>query len=140
MSQRILVFEKDSAFAEQLSAGFGQVGATVTVVADGKAGIAHAEATPPTLILLAIELDGMNGFLVCKKIKKDPALAEIPMVILSSDANADEIFEQHKKLRTRADEYVKKPVSFDGLFDICARLVPLDADGGETLELSGEPV
>ena len=32
MSQRILVFEKDSAFAEQLSAGFGQVGATVTVV------------------------------------------------------------------------------------------------------------
>ena len=118
--------------AKQLSAGFGQVGATVTVVADGKAGITHAEATPPTLILLAIELDGMNGFLVCKKIKKDPALAEIPMVILSSDANADEIFEQHKKLRTRAEEYLHKPYSIELLLSKIDPLVGLDVQAADS--------
>ncbi len=129
MAQRILVFESDNDFATEVQSRFRRAGAEVEVVADGAEGLDRASASPPNLILLSIELPSMNGFLVCKKIKKANELKDIPLVILSSDANADEIFEQHKKLRTRAEEYIKKPVAADELFDRVRGLVSLPAGG-----------
>jgi CheY-like chemotaxis protein len=137
MGQRILVFESDVTFADQVKAGFGGLGASVDVVADGKEGLDMAQAEPPDLILLSIELPSMNGFLVCKKIKKSAQLKDVPLIILSSDDNADEIFEQHKKLRTRAEDYVKKPVAFEALLSRVQEFVPFDGNGaGADLEMS----
>ncbi|NCQ60689.1 MAG: response regulator, partial [Myxococcales bacterium] len=133
MAQRILAFEADSNFAAELSAGFGSLGVEVEVVADGTAGLERAGAAPPDLILLSIELPGMNGFLVCKKIKKNAQLKSIPLIILSSDGNAEEIFEQHKKLRTRAEDYLKKPVGFDVVYERSAKLIGLDDAGALTV-------
>ena len=96
MAQRILVFESDNDFAAEIQARFRRAGAEVDVVADGAEGLERASANPPQLILLSIELPSMNGFLVCKKIKKAGELKDIPLVILSSDADAENIFEQHK--------------------------------------------
>src|SRR4029434_7565963 len=123
MAQSILVFESDPSFVSELEAGFSDVGAQVEVVSDGDVGIARAGQTRRELILLSIELPNTNGFLVCKKIKKKPNLKDIPLVILSSDANADEIFEQHRKLRTRAEDYIQKPVDFPSLLERVRRLV-----------------
>ncbi|MFW6086229.1 MAG: response regulator, partial [Myxococcota bacterium] len=138
MAQRILVFESDNAFADQVKDGFGGLGAEVDVVADGNAGLEKAQEQPPDLILLSIELPSMNGFLVCKKIKKNAALKSVPLIILSSDANAEEIFEQHKKLRTRAEDYVKKPIPFDDLLSRVQQFVTIEGNGAgsEPLEMS----
>ena len=114
MGQRILLIESDPSFAEEVKTNFESMGVSVEVAEDGMAGIAAAERERPDLILLTIELSGMNGFLVCKKLKKNQDLASVPMIILSSDT-LEESFEQHKKLRIRADEYVRKPIGVDSL-------------------------
>lgn len=134
MAQRILVIDTDADFTGTLKAGFGALGVSVEVVEDGDVGVSRASAERPDVILLAIELGGVNGFLVCKKIKKSGDLKDIPLIILSSEAS-DEIFEQHGKLRTRAEDYVHKPVAFDVLLERVRRLVPIGVDAdGELME------
>src|SRR5262245_21650897 len=128
MGQRILVFESDVAFAQEVRSQFERLGAVVDVANDGPEGLDLAEVHRPDLILLSIELPGMNGFLVCKKIKKQDNLQAVPLLILSSEATED-VFEQHKKLRTRADDYIHKPIAFTDLLERCKRFVTLEANG-----------
>lgn len=116
MSKRVLVFESDAKFADELRENFQDMGASVGVFGDGDQGIADAMAHKPDVILLSIELAGVNGFLVCKKLKKSAELKDVPVIVLSSEAT-DDIFDQHKKLKTRAELYLHKPITFGALFD-----------------------
>src|SRR5512147_500903 len=120
MPTKVLVFESDTAFAGELRTELGRFGLVVEVVDDGNAGLQAAQAERPDLILLSIELPRMNGFSVCNKLKKDPALKDVPLLIMSSESS-DETFEQHRKLRTRAEDYVHKPIAFS---DLLARIEP----------------
>jgi len=126
MSTKVLVFESDSAFASELRNELGNLGCATTVVEDGNLGLQQAAAEKPDLILLSIELPRMNGFSVCNKLKKDPSLKDIPLIIMSSESS-EETFEQHKKLRTRAEDYVHKPVAFGELLQHIQSFVPLGA-------------
>src|SRR5271165_416525 len=123
MTTKVLVFESDPAFAGELRSELGKLGCTTTVVDDGNAGLQQASSDRPDLILLSIELPRMNGFSVCNKLKKDPLLKEVPLLIMSSESSED-TFEQHKKLRTRAEDYVRKPVAFAELLRRVRVLVP----------------
>ncbi|HEY4117595.1 MAG TPA: response regulator, partial [Byssovorax sp.] len=111
---KVLVFESDPKFAGELRSELGRLGCTVQVVDDGNVGLQTAASDRPDLILLSIELPRMNGFSVCNKLKKDAALKDVPLIIMSSESS-DETFEQHKKLRTRAEDYVHKPIAFGDL-------------------------
>src|SRR5262249_2715540 len=136
MSTKVLVFEHDASFASELRRELGRLGCIVTVVDDGNAGLAQAAADKPDLILLSIELPRMNGFSVCNELKKDSSLNKVPLVIMSSESS-DETFEQHKKLRTRAEDYVHKPIAFGELLQHMKQLVPNMGDahpsGGDIL-------
>jgi CheY-like chemotaxis protein len=114
MSTKVLVFESDPAFAGELRNELGKLGCATTVVDDGNVGLQQAASDKPDLILLSIELPRMNGFSVCNKLKKDSNLKDVPLIIMSSESS-DETFEQHKKLRTRAEDYVHKPIAFGEL-------------------------
>src|SRR4051795_1573102 len=118
---KVLVFESDPSFAGELRTELGRLGAAVQVVDDGNVGLQVAGSDRPDLILLSIELPRMNGFSVCNKLKKDPQLKDVPLVIMSSESS-EETFEQHRKLRTRAEDYVHKPIAFH---DLLARIQPL---------------
>ncbi|HTQ49041.1 MAG TPA: response regulator [Polyangiaceae bacterium] len=114
MATKVLVFESDPAFAGELRNELGKLGCATTVVDDGNVGLQQAASERPDLILLSIELPRMNGFSVCNKLKKDAGLKDVPLIIMSSESS-DETFEQHKKLRTRAEDYVHKPIAFGEL-------------------------
>ena len=120
MGHKVLVFESDATFAADLHNELTMLGFVVDVVDDGTLGLQRAVTLRPDLILLAIELPRMNGFSVCNKLKKDPALKDVPLIIMSSESS-DETFEQHRKLRTRAEDYVHKPIGFG---DLLARIAP----------------
>ncbi len=138
MSTQVLVFESDAAFANEVRTELSKLDCEVTVLDDGNAGIQQAQAHRPDLILLAIELPRMNGFSVCNKLKKDPGLKDVPLIILSSESS-EETFDQHRKLRTRAEHYAQKPISFGELVQIIRRFVPLGESPtgeGEAVELS----
>lgn len=121
---KVLVFESDAAFAGLVTTGLAQYGCDSQVVDDGETGIALAEKDPPDLILLSIELPRMNGFSVCNKLKRNGKLKAVPLVLMSSEAT-DETFEQHKRLRTRAEEYLHKPLTVEDLVAKIQPLVPL---------------
>src|SRR5437868_2623972 len=125
MSQKVLVFESDAAFAGELRNELQKLGCSVQVVDDGNSGLQQAASARPDLILLSIELPRMNGFSVCNKLKKDPSLKDVPLIIMSSESS-DETFEQHRKLRTRAEDYVHKPITFA---ELRARIEPFMALG-----------
>src|SRR3954464_13433734 len=128
MPIKILVFESDATFAEQLKSGFAALGSETTVVDDANLGLQAAARERPDLILLSIELPRMNGFSVCNKLKRDPALKDVPLIIMSSESS-DETFEQHRKLRTRAEDYVHKPIAFGDLLARIEPFVPLTPSG-----------
>ncbi len=128
MGQRILLFEADQGFAHEVRQKFEALGVTVDVANDGDQGLDIAAAHRPDLILLTIELPRMNGFLVCKKIKKLDSLASVPLLILSSEATED-VFEQHKKLRTRAEDYIHKPIGFADLLERTRRFMEIGSNG-----------
>ncbi|HQP36424.1 MAG TPA: response regulator, partial [Polyangiaceae bacterium] len=134
MSTKVLVFESDKAFANELVFELGRLDCEVSVVDDGNQGLQLAAADRPDLVLLSIELPRMNGFSVCNKLKKDPLLREVPLIIMSSESS-DETFEQHRKLRTRAEDYVHKPIAFADLLDRIRALVAIGpGEGGDSLE------
>ncbi len=124
MATKVLVFESDPAFAGELRSEFGKLGCSTTVVDDGNLGLQQAATERPDLILLAIELPRMNGFSVCNKLKKDPGLKDVPLIIMSTESSA-ETFEQHRKLRTRAEDYVHKPIAFGELMRHILDFIPL---------------
>jgi len=127
MSTKVLVFESDSGFAGELRTELEQLGCDVRVVDDGNVGLAQAQAERPDLVLLSIELPRMNGFSVCNKLKKDANLKEVPLIIMSSESS-DETFDQHKKLRTRAEAYVHKPITWQTLLREIQNFVALEGE------------
>jgi CheY-like chemotaxis protein len=130
MSTKVLVFESDAAFAGELRNELGKLGCTTTVVDDGNVGLQQASSDRPDLILLSIELPRMNGFSVCNKLKKDAALKDVPLIIMSTESS-EETFEQHKKLRTRAEDYVHKPISFGELLEHIQAFTGIGAPASE---------
>ena len=129
MSTKVLVFESDAAFAGELRSELAKLGCETAVVDDGNAGLQQAASDKPDLILLSIELPRMNGFSVCNKLKKDGKLKDVPLIIMSTESS-EETFEQHKKLRTRAEDYVHKPIAFGELLQHINQFIKLAAPAG----------
>ena len=121
---KVLIFETDHAFAVELRTEFTQLGCTVQVFKEGATGLIAAAHNRPDLVLLSVELPRMNGYSVCNKIKKDPSLSSVPIVIMSS-TSSPETFEQHQRLRTRADDYIHKPIAIGALLERIQRIVPI---------------
>lgn len=136
---KILVFESEPAFAWELRTELGRLGCTVQIVDDGNAGLQIAASDRPDLILLSIELPRMNGFSVCNKLKKDAQLKDIPLIIMSSDST-EETFEQHRRLKTRAEDYLRKPVALGELVSHIRQLIPIAAALEPEAILIDEPI
>ena len=108
MSKTVLLIESDPKFARDMSAALESKGFGVRTSSDGKEGVELARALRPDCVVLCVELPGLSGYSWCNRLKKDDALKAIPLVITSSEATP-ETFEQHRKLKTRAEDYLIKP-------------------------------
>lgn len=138
MSQSVLMIDAEQPFADNIAGALRGRGLDVTVVGDGKEGLDAARGGhSPAVIVLCVELPKMSGYSICNKLKKDDALKDIPLIITSSEATP-ETFEQHKKLKTRADGYLIKPFDAEALFEQMKALVPMDASAEEVIDLTGE--
>src|SRR5690606_631840 len=126
----ILIFESDLSFANELQAEFIRRSCEVSVVDDATVGLQQAATSPPDLILLCTELPRMNGFSVCNRLKRDPELRQIPVIIMSANAS-EENFQQHRNLTNkRADDYVHKPISVGDMLHRVEQLITLPNGSG----------
>jgi two-component system response regulator len=73
----------------------------------------------PGLIMLDLNMPGMDGRQTLKFIKEDRSLMQIPVIVLTTSADERDIDICY---RMGANSYVQKPVSFDGLIDAIRRL------------------
>src|SRR5947207_1786884 len=75
----------------------------------------------PSLIVLCID-PKRTGWAVCNRLRKSTTLKSTPLIITSAEATEKD-FEDHKKLKTRAEEYLHKPFSVDALVEKIAGLI-----------------
>ncbi|MCX7028028.1 MAG: response regulator [Spirochaetes bacterium] len=77
---------------------------------DGEKGLELAEANRPDLVLLDLMMPGMDGYEVCRRIRENPGLTEIPVIMITALDDRDSCL---KGLLEGADDFLTK--SFDGL-------------------------
>ena len=79
----------------------------VTTVRSGKEALAFLKSETPDLILLDICMQEMDGYEVMRQLKKTPETAEIPVIILTADAEEDS---RERGLALGAVDFIRKPV------------------------------
>jgi signal transduction histidine kinase len=89
----ILVINDSSDILEVLMEVLSSAGYTVLTINSGARALKHLTSQRPDLILLDINMPGLNGFETCKRIKANPALAAIPIIFITVDADLDSITE-----------------------------------------------
>lgn len=84
-------------------------GHVVQMATSGKEALAVVEKTPPDLILLDIQMPGMNGYQVCEILKDNKKTRDIPVIFLSALSETSDIL---KGFEVGGIDYVAKPFQF----------------------------
>lgn len=106
MQGEILVVEDTPASLKLLSDLLSAAGYSVRQAPNGELALWTAAQRAPDLILLDIRMPGIDGLEVCRRLKRDPLTAAVPVIFLSALADADDKIEG---LAAGAVDYVGKP-------------------------------
>lgn len=93
----------------------------VVVAEDGEKGCATAVTERPDVILMDLELPGMDGWEASRRLKADPQTHDIPIIALSAHALAGT---RERALAAGCDEFDTKPVDFERLLATIRRVLP----------------
>ena len=112
MNRRILMIEDNA--QNRYLAGFllEASGWEMVHAEDGPSGLALARTVDPVLILLDIQLPGMDGYAVAQALRADPRSAAVPIVAVTSYAMAGD---RERCLAAGMSDYLAKPVKFEQL-------------------------
>ncbi len=91
MALKILVVEDDKFLRELITQKLSREGYDVKEAVDGEEGVIKTKEEKPDIILLDLILPGIDGFEVLAKIKEDPEVENIPVVILSNLGQRDDV-------------------------------------------------
>ncbi len=107
---KILLVEDERRMADLLRQGLSEEGHAVTVMGDGRAGLAAAECGGFDLLVLDVMLPGLNGFEVARRLRAGRDRTPI-LMLTARDATEDIV----RGLDFGADDYLTKPFAFDVL-------------------------
>ncbi len=108
----VLVIDDDPAVRELLPRRLSDLGVQVVTAANGEEGLRLAEALLPELITLDVFMPGMDGWAVLTKLKSTPALAHIPVIMITIDDDRNTGF------ALGAVEYMTKPIDSERLVEL----------------------
>ncbi len=121
---RILVIEDERQLAGHITRALSRHGHCLTAVHDGAEGLQAAIADPPDLVLLDLNLPGLDGLSVLARLRE----AQSPARVLVLTARG-EVGDRIKGLHAGADDYLAKPFSMD---ELAARVEALGRRGSTT--------
>jgi putative two-component system response regulator len=103
----VLVVDDSTANRELIEACLAGVDCDVRLAGDGPTAMRIVEAAQPDLVLLDVQMPGMDGYEVCQRIKANPATRLIPVVMITA---LDQTEDRVKALERGADDFMTKPV------------------------------
>ena len=103
----VLVVDDGAANRELIEACLAGVECLVRTAEDGPTALKAVQAAPPDLVLLDVQMPGMDGYEVCRRIKANPASRLVPVVMITS---LDQTNDRVHALEAGADDYMTKPV------------------------------
>ena len=108
MKVRLLLVEDDPALTDLLKWHFEREEFDVEHTPDGEEALLLAAESPPDIILLDWMIEGVSGIEVCRRLRRAPATANVPIIMLTGRGEeADRV----RGLEVGADDYVTKPFS-----------------------------
>src|SRR5687767_7026755 len=105
---KMLLVEDDAALAELLVWHFQRENFEVRQTADGEEALLIAQESPPDLVLLDWMIEGLSGLEVCRRLRRLPDTANVPIIMLTARGEEED---RIRGLETGADDYVTKPFS-----------------------------
>lgn len=111
-TSNILIIEDDDIVARTIERCLRGKEFQVHVANSGVAGLKAAHRKVPDLIILDVIMPGMDGFTVCKEIREDPILKEVPVLFLTAKIKPEDAI---VGLSLGADDYLRKPFNVDEL-------------------------
>ena len=130
----ILFVEDEVNLQRSLAYILDKAGFTVTAVRTGEEAVASFRARRPDLLLLDLGLPGIDGYEVCRALRREPSTATVPVIMLTGRGLPNEIV---RGLKEYADDYVVKPCDPDVLL---ARVQAVLRRNGQTAEHPPEPL
>lgn len=123
---KILIVEDNPANLKLVTMLLARVGHQVLSAVDAESGMALALAEHPALILMDIQLPGMDGLAAVRLLKQNPCSATIPIIALTALAMKDD---EAKAMAAGCDAYIAKPLRYQALYAqidaLLARTAPL---------------
>src|SRR5215470_11018064 len=109
---RVLIVDDDPMNRDILHTLLEAQGLVSVMATDGEEALTVAQETQPDLILLDVMMPKMDGIEVCRRLKSDPTLPFIPIIMITARADSKDIV---AGLEAGGDEYLTKPVDPDAL-------------------------
>jgi two-component system alkaline phosphatase synthesis response regulator PhoP len=115
--KRILVVDDEPDFCAIVQGNLEKEGFEVEVAYDGNEGLAKVKANPPDAIVLDVMMPEKDGYAVCKEIKEDQKLADIPIIMLTAVAShvTSTRYSHYDGMSMEADDYLPKPASAEDI-------------------------
>ncbi len=114
-SAKILVIDDEPEITEIVETFLTEAGYRVAVENSPANATAKAKEFQPNVILLDIMMPGSDGYAVCQELKRDPALADTPVIFLTGKDREDD---RGRSFQSGGDMYIKKPFSCERLLEI----------------------
>lgn len=108
----ILVIEDDDIVARTIERSLRGDEFRVTLSGSGVEGLKAARRRPPDLVILDIIMPGMDGYTVCREMRADPILTDVPILFLTAKIKSEDKIQGFK---AGADDYLSKPFNIDEL-------------------------
>jgi DNA-binding response OmpR family regulator len=108
MAVQILIIDDEPNIVLSLEFLMKREGFEVAVAGDGEAALRAMAERRPDVVILDVMMPRLNGFEVCRRIRAEPALAGVRVLMLSAKGRETEV---KKGLELGADAYVTKPFS-----------------------------
>jgi DNA-binding response OmpR family regulator len=112
MKKKILVVEDSPTQALHMQTLLEQEGLKVLLAHDGQMGLQMAQELLPDLIVLDVQMPGMNGFQVCRQLKDGQTTADIPIIMFTRHDEQEAVV---LGLQTGAVDYIPKDAFADAV-------------------------
>lgn len=109
---KILVIDDERDFLLVIAKFLSRSGFEVATASDGNTGVSLASGCLPDLIVCDLNMPCMDGYEVLETLRRDPALADIPVIFLTGQSEPSKV---RQGMNLGADDYLTKPVEFADL-------------------------